>query len=158
SGGMGARSTHDGLSAAPWPSNAGTTSAEIVESTTELLFRRRALVPDSGGDGRYRGGLGVATEIELRSQSPAVLSMMTDPLPHPPLGRHGGRPAQPNVLERSYGGTVPAKGRTTLKPGEVLIMRTPGGGGFGPPEQRDPDMRRRDAEFGYVTSSVDAPS
>lgn len=158
SGGMGARSTHDGLSAAPWPSNAGTTSAEIVESTTELLFRRRALVPDSGGDGTYRGGLGVATEIELRSQSPAVLSMMTDRITHPPLGRRGGLPAHPNVLERSYGGTVPAKGRTTLKPGEVLIMRTPGGGGFGPPDQRDTEMRRRDVEYGYVTATAEVPS
>jgi N-methylhydantoinase B len=156
SGGMGARRDRDGLSAAPWPSNAGTTSAEIVESTTELLFRRRALVPDSGGDGQYRGGLGVATEIELRSQSPAVLSMMTDRVTHPPLGRHGGLPAAPNVLERSTGGVVPAKGRTELKPGELLTMRTPGGGGFGPPERRDPELRRRDVEFGYVSAPAAA--
>lgn len=156
SGGMGARSNRDGLSAAPWPSNAGTTSAEIVESTTELLFRRRALVPDSGGDGEFRGGLGVATEIELRSQSPAVLSMMTDRVTHPPLGRHGGLPAAPNVLERSTGGIVPAKGRTELKPGELLTMRTPGGGGFGPPDRRDPELRRRDADFGYVTAPAPA--
>jgi N-methylhydantoinase B len=154
SGGMGAKSDRDGLSAAPWPSNAGTTSAEIVETTTELLFRRRALVPDSGGDGTFRGGLGVATEIELRSQRPAVLSMMTDRITHPPLGRRGGGPAQPNVLERSGGGVVPAKGRTELRPGELLIMRTPGGGGFGPPEQRDPALRRRDIEFGYATDGV----
>ena len=150
-GGMGAKNDRDGLSAAPWPSNAGTTSAEIVESTTELLFRRRSLVPDSGGDGRYRGGLGVATEIELRSKRPAVLSMMTDRITHPPLGRNGGGPTSPNILARSTGGTVPAKGRTELKPGEVLIMHTPGGGGFGPPAERDPELRRRDAEFGYVT-------
>ena len=153
SGGMGARNNRDGLSAAPWPSNAGTTSAEIVEATTELLFRRRALVPDSGGDGKFRGGLGVATEIELRSASPAVLSMMTDRVTHPPLGRHGGGPASPNVLARSGGGTVPPKGRTELKPGEILVMRTPGGGGFGPPEDRDPEQRRRDVEFGYVTTN-----
>ena len=152
SGGMGAKNDRDGLSAAPWPSNAGTTSAEIVESTTELLFRRRALVPDSGGDGTYRGGLGVATEIELRSDRPAVLSMMTDRITHPPLGRRGGQAGSPNVLGRSMGGVVPAKGRTELRPGELLIMRTPGGGGFGPPEARDPELRRRDAEFGYVTA------
>jgi N-methylhydantoinase B len=152
SGGMGAKNDRDGLSAAPWPSNAGTTSAEIVESSTELLFRRRALVADSGGDGTFRGGLGVATEIELRSAAPAILSMMTDRITHPPLGRNGGGAATPNVLERSTGGIVPPKGRTELKPGEVLIMRTPGGGGFGPPEKRDPELRRRDVEFGYVSS------
>jgi len=152
SGGMGAKNNRDGLSAAPWPSNAGTTSAEIVESTTELLFRRRALVPNSGGDGTYRGGLGVATDIELRSKKSAVLSMMTDRVTHPPLGRHGGHPAAPNILTRSGGGSVPPKGRTELQPGEVLSMRTPGGGGFGPPEARDPEQRRRDIEFGYVTA------
>jgi N-methylhydantoinase B len=151
SGGMGAKSDHDGLSAAPWPSNAGTTSAEIVESSTELLFRCRALIPDSGGVGRYRGGLGVATEIELCSERPAMLSMMTDRITHPPLGRHGGGPGTSNVLTRSTGGAVPPKGRTELQPGELLIMHTPGGGGFGPPTERDPELRRRDVEFGYVT-------
>ena len=77
--------------------------------------------------------------------------MMTDRVTHPPLGRHGGGPASPNVLARSGGGTVPPKGRTELKPGEILVMRTPGGGGFGPPEDRDPEQRRRDVEFGYVS-------
>jgi N-methylhydantoinase B len=158
SGGMGAQARRDGLSAAPWPSNAGTTSVEIVESGTPLVFRRRALLPDSGGDGRFRGGLGVATEIELRSDRPAVLSMMTDRIDHPPLGRAGGRPGTPNVLARSTGGRVPPKSRTELKPGEVLTMHTPGGGGFGPPGERDPAMRRRDLEFGYVTSDESAPN
>jgi N-methylhydantoinase B len=152
SGGMGAQATRDGLSAAPWPSNAGTTSVEIVEAATPLIFRRRALVPDSGGGGRYRGGLGVATEIELRSEEPAELSMMTDRINHPPQGRHGGRSGTPNVLRRSRGGTVPAKGRTELASAEVLTMHTPGGGGFGSPEERDPELRRRDLEFGYVTA------
>jgi len=157
SGGMGAQARRDGLSAAPWPSNAGTTSVEIVESGTPLVFRRRALLPDSGGDGRFRGGLGVATEIELRSDRPAVLSMMTDRIDHPPLGRDGGRPGTPNLLARSTGGRVPPKSRTELKPGEVLTMHTPGGGGFGPPAERDPELRRRDLEFGYVTADESAP-
>jgi N-methylhydantoinase B len=153
SGGMGAKTDHDGLSAAPWPSNAGTTSVEIVESNTPLLFRSRALVPDSGGAGRYRGGLGVETAIELRADRPALLSMMTDRIDHPPLGSHGGMPGTPNVLTRSTGGRVPAKGRTQLQPGEILTMHTPGGGGFGSPDARDPQQLQRDLEFGYVTAA-----
>jgi N-methylhydantoinase B len=153
SGGMGAKTDHDGLSAAPWPSNAGTTSVEIVESSTPLIFRSRALVPDSGGAGRYRGGLGVETAIELRADRPALLSMMTDRIDHPPLGSHGGMPGTPNVLTRSTGGRVPPNGRTQLQPGELLTMRTPGGGGFGPSNMRDPELLRRDVEFGYVTSA-----
>jgi N-methylhydantoinase B len=151
SGGMGAQSTRDGLSAAPWPSNAGTTSVEIVESNTPLLFRRRALVPDSGGGGRFRGGLGVATEIELLGDKAAMLSMMTDRVDHPPQGLFGGLPGTPNVLARSSGRPVPPKSRTEVKPGEVVVMHTPGGGGFGPPAERDRDLIRRDVEFGYVT-------
>lgn len=151
SGGMGARPNRDGLSAAPWPSNAGTTSVEIVEANTPLLFRRRSLVPDSGGGGRYRGGLGVATDIELRGTRPAILSMMTDRVQHPPLGRFGGLPGSPNVLTRSSGGAVHPKSRTQIEPGEVVHMATPGGGGFGPPAERDLELVRRDLEFGYVT-------
>jgi N-methylhydantoinase B len=93
----------------------------------------------------------VATEIQLRSEEPAVLSMMTDRITHPPQGRHGGAPSTPNVLGRSGDGVVPPKGRTELRPGEVLIMHTPGGGGFGPPAEREPELRRRDLDFGYVT-------
>jgi N-methylhydantoinase B len=154
SGGMGARPNRDGLSAAPWPSNAGTTSVEIVEANTPLLFRRRSLVPDSGGGGRYRGGLGVATDIELRGSGPAILSMMTDRVDHPPLGRFGGLPGSPNVLTRSSGGAVHPKSRTRVEPGEVVHMATPGGGGFGPPAERDPELIRRDLEFGYVTEET----
>jgi N-methylhydantoinase B len=151
SGGMGAQSTRDGLSAAPWPSNAGTTSVEIVESNTPLLFRRRALIADSGGGGKFRGGLGVATEIELRGDRPAVLSMMTDRVHHPPQGRFGGLPGTPNVLGRSSGGPVHPKSRIEVNPGEVVLMHTPGGGGFGPPAERDRALIRSDLESGYVT-------
>jgi N-methylhydantoinase B len=52
---------------------------------------------------------------------------------------------------------VPPKSRTELKPGELLTMHTPGGGGFGPPGERDPELRRRDLEFGYVTADESAP-
>ncbi len=151
SGGMGARPNRDGLSAAPWPSNAGTTAVEIVEANTPLLFRRRALLSDSGGGGKFRGGLGVATDIELRGDRPAILSMMTDRVQHPPLGRFGGLPGSPNVLSRSSGGPVHPKSRTRVEPGEVVSMHTPGGGGFGPPADRDPELIRRDLEYGYVT-------
>jgi N-methylhydantoinase B len=151
SGGMGAQPTRDGLSAAPWPSNAGTTAAEIVEASTPLLFRKRALIPDSGGAGRFRGGLGVATEIELRGDRPAVLSMMTDRVDHPPLGRFGGLPGTPNVLRRSSGNSILPKSRTEIQAGEVVTMHTPGGGGYGPPAERDPALINRDIEYGYIT-------
>jgi N-methylhydantoinase B len=154
SGGMGAQDSQDGLSAAPWPSNAGTTSVEIVESSAPLVFRRRALLADSGGAGRFRGGLGVGTDIELVADGPCVVSIMTDRIDHPPLGRFGGDAGAPNRLAKSRGGHVHPKSRTTLAPGEILTMETAGGGGFGHSTERDPASLSRDIEFGYVTADV----
>jgi N-methylhydantoinase B len=154
SGGMGAQSTRDGLSAAPFPSNSGATSAEIIEATTPLVVRRRELIADSGGDGRHRGGLGVALDVQLADERPCTVSMMTDRVQHPPLGRLGGGAGAPNVLARSDGVAVPAKARSELAPGATLHVRTAGGGGFGLPHERDPALVERDLAFGYVTRAL----
>ncbi|MHB8537539.1 MAG: hydantoinase B/oxoprolinase family protein [Candidatus Dormibacteria bacterium] len=151
SGGMGAQVSRDGLSAAPWPSNAGTTAAEIVESNTPLIFRRRALIADSGGAGKFRGGLGVATSIQLRGDTAAILSMMTDRVDHPPLGLFGGLAGTPNVLTRTSGEPIEPKSRTEVHPGEVVTMETPGGGGYGLAADRDRKSIERDIEYGYIT-------
>jgi len=151
SGGMGAQVSRDGLSAAPWPSNAGTTAAEIVESNTPLLFRQRALIPDSGGAGKFRGGLGVATSIQLRGDSSAILSMMTDRVEHPPLGLFGGLAGTPNVLTRTSGEPIEPKSRTEVHPGEIVTMATPGGGGYGLAAERERKLIERDIAYGYVT-------
>jgi N-methylhydantoinase B len=151
SGGMGAQSSRDGLSAAPFPSNAGGTSVEIIEAATPLVFHRRELVPDSGGPGRRRGGLGVALDIELTGDRPCVLSMMTDRIDHPPLGRSGGLPGAPNAIGKAGGGFVHPKARTELRPGDVVEIRTAGGGGYGPVSERDPAAVARDLEYDYVS-------
>jgi N-methylhydantoinase B len=150
SGGMGAQSYRDGLTAAPFPSNAGAISVEMVEAATPLLFRRRALVPDSGGPGRFRGGLGVATHVELLGQRPGVISVMTDRVQHPPLGRSGGGPGRPNVITKS-GRPVDPKSRTGWEPGDLLAIESAGGAGFGPVSERDPDLVRADLEEGYIS-------
>jgi N-methylhydantoinase B len=153
-GGMGAQASQDGLSATPYPSNAAATSVEVIESRTPLLFRRRALIPDSGGDGRYRGGLGVETRVELRAERPAVVSVMTDRIDHPPVGSLGGGPGRPNVIMKE-GQPIDSKARSPLLPGEVVSFESAGGAGFGPPLERDPALRARDIEFGYVTEEPD---
>jgi N-methylhydantoinase B len=152
-GGMGANSWRDGLAAAPFPSNAAATSVEMVEASTPLLFRRRALLPDSGGSGRFRGGLGAVTEIELRGERPCVVSVMTDRVDHPPLGFAGGGPGAPNRVTRD-GEPIPSKSRSTLLPGQLLSLRTAGGGGFGPPAGRDPRHTEHDVAMGYVTETT----
>jgi N-methylhydantoinase B len=153
-GGMGAQASRDGLSATPYPSNAAATSVEVIEANTPLLFRRRALIPDSGGPGEHRGGLGVETRVELRGEQAAVVSVMTDRIEHPPLGRRGGGPGRPNVITKD-GGPVDPKARSPFLPGEVIAFETAGGAGFGPRSERDPARVARDIEYGYVTE--DAP-
>ena len=154
SGGMGAGAQGDGLSAAPFPSNAGGTSAEIIEAAAPLLVRRRALRADSGGAGRHRGGLGVDLEIQLVADRPCTVSMMTDRVRHPPLGLCGGDAGAPNVVATAGGGAIDAKARTELPPGETLVVRTAGGGGCGPAAQRPPALRERDLAYGYVTGGA----
>jgi N-methylhydantoinase B len=156
SGGMGARSTRDGLSAAPFPSNAGGTSVEIIEAATPLVFRRRELVADSGGAGRFRGGLGVALDVQLLAETPCTVSMMTDRIDHPPLGRDGGLPGSPNVVRKDDGSAVDPKARTPLLPGETLQIRTAGGGGYGPPSERTRAAVEHDLAFEYVTPQAAA--
>jgi N-methylhydantoinase B len=152
SGGMGAQATRDGLSASPFPSNSAGTSAEIVEAGTPLVFRRRELRADSGGPGRHRGGLGVHLEIELLSDEPCTVSMMTDRVDHPPLGLQGGGNGAPNVIRKGDGTPLDPKARTRLAPGECLDIQTAGGAGYGPASERAPAMAARDLELGYVTS------
>jgi N-methylhydantoinase B len=154
SGGVGAQATRDGLSAAPFPSNSGGTSAEIVEAGTPLVMRRRELRADSGGRGRHRGGLGVSIEIQLLADAPCTVSMMTDRVDHPPLGLNGGGNGAPNVVRKSGGGAVHPKARTQLMPGETIEMHTAGGAGYGPPNERDPALVERDLELGYVSGDA----
>jgi N-methylhydantoinase B len=157
SGGMGAQAARDGLSAAPFPSNSGTTSIEMIEAATPLLVRRRDLLPDSGGAGRFRGGLGCGLDFELLAQHPCTVSVMTDRVHHPPQGRLGGMPGAANAVSKADGTPVDPKARSELRPGEILRVRTAGGGGFGPPSERDPALLALDLEYGYVTGDGDGP-
>lgn len=150
SGGVGAHSTHDGLNAAPFPSNAGAISVEMVEAASPLVFRTRALRADSGGAGRHRGGLGVTTAVALGGTSPAVVSIMVDRVDHPPLGRLGGRPGAPNVVLKN-GERAPSKSRIRLEPGDVLTVHAAGGAGFGDAAERAPERIRADLEARYIT-------
>lgn len=156
SGGMGAQAARDGLAAAPFPSNSGGTSAEIVEAGTPLVMRRRELRANSGGTGKHRGGLGVSIEIELLSDAPCIVSMMTDRVDHPPLGLSGGGNGAPNVIRKSDGTLLNPKARTQLQPGERIEIHTAGGAGYGSASERDPALRQRDLDLGYVTPR-DAP-
>src|SRR5574341_1066799 len=129
SGGTGARPTKDGLSATAFPSGVLGTPVEVMETLAPLLFERKALRDGSGGDGRFRGGLGQALAFRVLSDEPATCSVLCDRTTVPAQGFFGGLPgARGQVL---INGTAPAnpKAEQTLQPGDLIEILMPGGGG-----------------------------
>ena len=133
-GGTGARPHKDGLSTTAFPSGVRTTPTEINEVTSPLLFWKREFIEDSGGGGYYRGGLGQQIEIEHSEGAPFVISKMFDRIDHPARGRNGGSAGKPGSVYVEDGETFRGKGREVIPAGAKLILKTPGGGGFGEPE------------------------
>jgi N-methylhydantoinase B len=152
SGGTGARPTRDGLSATAFPSGVLGTPVEVIENVAPLIVERKALRPDSGGRGRYRGGLGQEIAFRARTAEPFVLSVLCDRTRHPAAGFAGGEAGAPG--EVLIGGTHPdnPKGEQIVPPETLVVVRLPGGGGYGRPADRDPDLSHRDRLDGYATS------
>jgi N-methylhydantoinase B len=152
-GGMGARAGRDGLSATCFPSSVICGSMEIIETQAPLRIWCKELAPDSGGPGRFRGGLGQDVEIELATTEPATLSLFVERIHHPPNGVLGGAPGAPSRMvwnQRESG--FPLKGRSRMAGGDRLLVRYPGGGGFGDPHTRDRAAVRADLEAGRISA------
>jgi N-methylhydantoinase B len=151
SGGTGARAVKDGLSATAFPSGVLGTPAEVIETLSPLVIEKKALRDGSGGDGRFRGGLGQVIAFRVRTDQPCVCSVLCDRTRIPAQGFFGGDPGAPG--EVLVNGRAPAnpKAEQTLMPGDVVEVRLPGGGGYGPPGSRDRALRERDLIEGYAT-------
>ena len=113
---------------------------EVAESEYPIVVERYGLVPDTGGAGRYRGGL--AIERVWRCLTPGTsLIVRSDRAEHPPYGLAGGLPAatSSNVLRHPDGRkeVLPAMFSIVIEEGDVYEHRTAGGGGFGDPLERD---------------------
>ena len=152
-GGTGARFMKDGLSTTAFPSGVRTTPTEINEVTSPLIFRRREFRQDSGGSGRYRGGLGQIVEIRHGGDKPFFVSKMFDRIEHPARGRAGGENGRPGMVYIKDGGLLKGKGKDIVPAGSTLVLETPGGGGVGDPSERNEVDIKRDVEDGYVSGS-----
>ncbi|XP_003760578.2 5-oxoprolinase isoform X1 [Sarcophilus harrisii] len=120
--------------------NTRITDPEILESRYPVILRRFELREGSGGKGRFRGGDGVIRELLFREE--AVLSVLTERRAFRPYGLLGGEPGAPglNLLIRKDGRTISLGGKTsvTVYPGDAFCLKTPGGGGYGDPEEPAP--------------------
>ena len=148
-GGMGATSAKDGEHVLSWPSNISSTPVEVAERQSPLFFHHKRLRPGSGGSGQFRGGLGQDILIESESERPIIVSFMAERT----------RFAAPGLARGADGGLgdVRLNGRAidhrrqyVLSRGDQVLVRTPGGGGYGPPAERVAKLRKRDRELGYV--------
>ncbi|MEJ8838065.1 hydantoinase B/oxoprolinase family protein [Ramlibacter sp. AN1133] len=150
-GGMGARQTKDGLAATSFPSGIQNVATEVIEASSPIVMRQRELRADSGGAGRYRGGLGQSIRFEVRSKGPWILSGMYDRIKFAPRGTQGGADGAAGSVMSADGQALPAKGRVTLAPAVQVVLELPGGGGAGDPRERTRAAVERDMAEGYVT-------
>jgi N-methylhydantoinase B len=155
-GGWGAEPHRDGANAlACGLHNIRNMPIEMLEATYPVSFRKYSLRPDSGGQGRYRGGLGVIREWELNVER-GTLSVTVDRIKRGPFGLHGGQPGMPGKLAliRRDGQEVSIPSKASgieLRRGDRLRLETSGGGGFGPPSERSTELLRQDLVNGYVS-------
>jgi N-methylhydantoinase B/oxoprolinase/acetone carboxylase alpha subunit len=127
---------------------------EVAESEFPIVIERYGLVPDSGGAGRFRGGL--AIERAWRCLTPDTsLVVRSDRQLHAPYGLAGGEDGgrSANVLRHADGREerLPPMFSTVIQPGDVFHHRTAGGGGFGDPLERSPDAVAADVRDGKVS-------
>jgi N-methylhydantoinase B len=139
-GGMGARPTADGLSATAFPSGIKGVPAEAIEAVSPVLLLKRELCRDSGGGGKYRGGLGQEMVLKMDTETPVLHSCMYDRTRSPARGFLGGEAGSLGEVILSDGTRPHPKGKYDIQPGQTVTLRLPGGGGFYSPLERDPQL------------------
>jgi N-methylhydantoinase B len=157
-GGHGGHSDGDGMSHGNAPiSTATIPPLEILEAAYPVRFTQWALRPDSGGDGKHRGGLGAVYEIELLEEDAEVF-IFGERGKAAPQGIAGGGSAAMNVFSyenNSEWKQPPMRSKMIgirLKRGERVRLETPGGGGYGSPSERAASARDKDLALGYLTA------
>ena len=114
-----------------------------------MRIHRRGFRADSGGKGRYRGGLGQEVEFEFLNETPAALAMLAERTKTSAPGIAGGEAGGLGKLEIN-GVDVDPKAQHIVKKGDRLILATPGGGGYGNVVDRDDSDASRDKSLGYA--------
>jgi N-methylhydantoinase B len=153
-GGMGARSTKDGLNATAFPAALKGIPVEAIENTAPIVIWSKEFRPDSGGAGKYRGGVGQVVEIAALHDTPLSFKAMFDRISNPPQGRDGGQASAGGHVRLSSGMELRGKGQQVIPGGERLVLHLPGGAGYGDPAERDVDAINRDIESGLVSEEA----
>jgi len=154
SGCWGGRPDQDGIEAITNPSqNLSNTPVEVLERQHPVRIEEYALVADSGGPGRFRGGMGLSRSYRLLAED-AMLQLRADRLRFAPYGLDGGQPggAAGNWLgEGNAREAIPGKVTMRMRRGQLLTHHQAGGGGHGTPFARDPEAVASDVWNEKVT-------
>jgi N-methylhydantoinase B len=159
-GGYGARKEKDGMDAVQTHfQNTANSPIEELEAEIPVHIRRYELIEDSGGAGRTRGGLGVRRDYDFYGEHP-TFSLLTDRVRSAPWGLFGGHSGDPSAFLLNPGTDdeepVGSKSTTDLGPDDLVSVRTPGGGGYGDPLERDPDLVVEDVRDGKISAEAAA--
>lgn len=159
-GTWGATSTHDGQSGVPhMGSNQSNVPIEMIEADYPIRIERYGFVPDTGGAGRFRGGVGLEREYRVLADD-VYFGVRSDKCSHPPHGLFGGATGAPslNVVNPGEAGerVLPSlpTAPITLERGDVFRHVMAGGGGWGDPLTRDPERVRDDVVDDLVSVAV----
>jgi N-methylhydantoinase B len=163
--GGGASSAGDGWpTAGEWQAAGGIKfgSVEVTEVRFPLFFRSHEFRPDSGGDGRYRGGVGASMQLVVEIDRPARANTAGDGVRHGACGLFGGEDGLPHRYVLRSRGRPDRVLRTkevgiAVHPGDVIQVESGGGGGWGDPRQRSEGARQEDLLQGFVTAGAKAP-
>lgn len=150
-GGTGARPSKDGLSATAFPSGVATAPVELIEATSPIIVRRKELRRDSGGAGKFRGGLGQTIELEVNTNEPFVISVLSDRFSNGAAGYLGASAGARAGFSTSIGKHGRPTLSTALPPRTKVSLKLPGGGGYGNPQERDPQLIAEDVKAGFIS-------
>jgi N-methylhydantoinase B len=148
-GGQGASSDRDGISCISFPGNISNTPIEMIEETP-VLIETKALREGSGGAGRFRGGHGQVLTVRVMNTSPLTVSFLSDRTKIPAPGFIDGLDGALGSVTLN-GRPIHPKETIIVQPGDLLVLSTPGGAGYGDPQQRDPWRVQEDVAEGVMS-------
>ncbi|MFX1486306.1 MAG: hydantoinase B/oxoprolinase family protein [Promethearchaeota archaeon] len=154
-GGYGARPSKDGMEGVQYHlTNTQNAPVEELETSYPVIIEKYELVPDSDGAGRFRGGLGIRRDYRFENHS-VVFSIVSDRAKIAPWGLSGGLEGKKSryILNPDTPDEVLLSSKTfrRLKPGDIISVQTPGGGGYGDPKKRQGDKTVEDVRNGKIS-------
>lgn len=150
-GGYGASARGDGVNVLSWPSNISSTPVEIIEQVAPLKVHYRRFRELEAANGQHRGGTGQEMLLESLSANPATISFMAERTREESAtpGLAGGAPGAPGEILID-GARINPKAQQIIRRGAKVLLRTPGGGGYGDPASRPAECIEQDRARGYV--------